>query len=62
MIGNVFTSIDFPGASNSRVQGIDDEGIMNESAQLNVSGNPASQNRRPPFSEHPNAGRRFPFR
>jgi len=39
MIGNVFTSIDFPGASNSSVQRIDDEGKMNGSAQLNVSGN-----------------------
>ena len=39
MIGNVFTSVDFPGASNSWVQGINDEGIMNGSAQLNASGN-----------------------
>jgi len=38
MIGNVFTSVDFPGASNSWVQGIDDEGIMNGSAQLNANG------------------------
>jgi hypothetical protein len=29
MIGNVFTSVDFPGAFNSWVQGINDEGIMN---------------------------------
>jgi hypothetical protein len=39
MIGNVFTSVDFPGASNSWVQGINDDGIMNGSAQLNVNGN-----------------------
>lgn len=39
MIGNVFTSVDFPGAFNSWVQGINDEGIMNGSGQLNPSGN-----------------------
>ena len=39
MMGNVFASVDFPGASNSWVQGIDDEGIMNGSGQLNTTGN-----------------------
>ena len=39
MIGNIFTSVDFPGAFNSWVQGINDEGIMNGSAQPNGSGN-----------------------
>ena len=39
MIGDVFVSVDFPGASNSWVQGIDDEGIMNGSAQLNTNNN-----------------------
>ena len=39
MIGNVFTSVDFPRASNSWVQGINDEGMMNGSAQLNTNGN-----------------------
>jgi hypothetical protein len=39
MIGNVFTSVNFPGAFNSWVQGINDEGIMNGSGQLNASGN-----------------------
>lgn len=38
-IGNVFLSVDFPGGSNSWVQGIDDEGIMNGSAELNSNGN-----------------------
>ena len=39
MIGNIFTSVDFPGAFNSWVQGINDEGIMNRSGQLNASAN-----------------------
>lgn len=36
-IGDVFVSVDFPGGTNSWVQGIDDEGIMNGSAQVNNS-------------------------
>jgi len=39
MIGDVFVSVDFRGGTNSWVQGIDDEGIMNGSAQLDTNGN-----------------------
>lgn len=39
MLGNVFRSVDFPGGSNSWVQGINDGGLMNGSAQLGPAAN-----------------------